>query len=67
MGKERRRFSKEFKAQVLIEALKEQKTLAQLSIEYGVHSNIKYHSGKRSLWERFLGYLMRDIVKLIRW
>ncbi len=50
MGKERRRFSKEFKAQVEIEALKEQKTLAQLSIEYGVHPN------QISLWEKeFVG------------
>ncbi len=48
MGKERRRFSKEFKAQVAIEALKEQKTLAQLSIEYGVHPN------QISLWKKEL-------------
>lgn len=48
MGKERRRFSKEFKAQVAIEALKEQKTLVQLSIEYGVHPN------QISLWKKEL-------------
>jgi transposase-like protein len=39
MGKTRRRFSKEFKAQVAIEALKEQKVLTQISIDYGVHPN----------------------------
>ena len=39
MGKTRRRFSKEFKAQVAIEAIKEQKTLSQISAEYGVHPN----------------------------
>ena len=48
MGKERRRISKEFKAQVAIEALKEEKTLGQLSTEYGVHSN------QISLWEKEL-------------
>ena len=39
MEKARRRFSKEFKAQVAIEALKEQKTLNQISVGYGVHQN----------------------------
>ncbi|MEI6057012.1 MAG: hypothetical protein WCR55_13265 [Lentisphaerota bacterium] len=38
MGKTRRRFSKEFKAQVAIEALKEQKTLGQISTEYRVQN-----------------------------
>ena len=48
MGKARRRFSKEFKAQVAIEALKEQKTLNQISTEYGVHQN------QISLWKKEL-------------
>ena len=48
MEKTRRRFSKEFKAEVSIEALKEQKTLTQLSIEYGVHPN------QISLWKKEL-------------
>lgn len=48
MGKTRRRFSKEFKAQVAIEALKEQKTLGQISTEYGVHPN------QISLWKKEL-------------
>ena len=48
MGKERRRYSKEFKAQVAIEALKEQKTLAQLSVEYSIHPN------QISLWKNEL-------------
>lgn len=48
MGKTRRKFSKEFKAQVAIEALKEQKTLTQLSTEYGVHPN------QISLWKKEL-------------
>ncbi len=48
MGKERRRYSKEFKAQVAIEALKEQKTLTELSMEYSIHPN------QISLWKNEL-------------
>jgi transposase-like protein len=33
----RKRFSSEFKARVALEALKGEKTIAQLSSEYGVH------------------------------
>lgn len=38
--KKRRKFSKEFKSKVALAALKEDKTLAELSSIYGVHSNI---------------------------
>jgi putative transposase len=37
MGNMRKQFGKEFKAKVALEALKELKTTAQLSSEYGVH------------------------------
>ena len=37
MGGMRKQFSKEFKAKVALEALKEQKTMAELSSEFGVH------------------------------
>jgi transposase-like protein len=33
-------YTSAFKAQVALELLKEQKTLAQLSAEYGVHANV---------------------------
>lgn len=35
----RKRFSAAFKAKVAVEALKGEKTIAELSSEYGVHSN----------------------------
>jgi len=37
MGRMRKQFSKEFKSKVALEALKGQKTTAELSNEFGVH------------------------------
>ncbi len=37
MGKTRKQFSKEFKAKVAFEALKGEKTMSELSSEFGVH------------------------------
>ncbi len=39
MGRTRKRFSKEFKAKVAFEAIKEEKTLSELSGEFGVHAS----------------------------
>jgi putative transposase len=39
MGDIRKRFSATFKAKVAVEALKGEKTIAELSSEYGVHGN----------------------------
>ncbi len=39
MGKTRRRFTREFKAKVAIEAIKERKTPTELAAEFGVHPN----------------------------
>ena len=39
MGKTRRRFSREFKARVALEALKDQKTIAELASQFEVHPN----------------------------
>ena len=39
MVRKKRRFSREFKARVALEAFKEQKTLAELATKYDVHPN----------------------------
>lgn len=39
MAKTRRRFSAEFKSKVALEAMKENKTMAELSQEYGIHAS----------------------------
>ena len=40
--KTRKQYSAEFKAKVVKEMLKEEKTVGQLAAEYGVHSNMLY-------------------------
>jgi len=40
MMKKRKLYPKEFKARVALEALKESKTIAELSSEYEIHSNM---------------------------
>jgi transposase-like protein len=39
MGDIRKRYSAQFKAKIALEAVRQEKTLAQLSSEYGVHTN----------------------------
>jgi len=48
MQAKRKRYSANYKSRVALEALKEQKTLSELSSEYGVHSN------QISLWKKQL-------------
>ncbi len=38
--KKRKQYPKEFKARVALEAVKEEKTIAELSSEYEIHSNM---------------------------
>lgn len=40
MVRKKRRFSREFKARVALEAFKEQKTLAELATKYDVHPTL---------------------------
>ena len=53
--KKRKIYSKELKARVALEALKEAKTIAELSSEYEVHSNMI------SKWKKQLQDNMADI------
>lgn len=50
MGNVRKQFGKEFKAKVALEALKEQKTTAELASDFGVHST-QINQWKRELRE----------------
>ena len=51
MGNIRKRYSAAFKAKVALEAVKKEKTIAQLSSEYGVHPNQIANWRKRLLEE----------------
>lgn len=51
MGTIRKRYSAAFKAKVALEAVKKEKTIAQLSSEYGVHPNQINNWRKRLLEE----------------
>lgn len=51
----KKNYPKEFKARVALEALKEEKSLAQISSEYEVHSNLV------SKWKKQLKDNMADI------
>ena len=53
--KQRRRFSAEFKARVAREALKEQKTMAELATQYDVHPN------QISKWKKHLIESLPDV------
>lgn len=58
MGKMRKQFGKEFKAKVALEALKGQKTTAELSSEYSVHAN-QINKWKKELREALPGIFSR--------
>ena len=51
MGKIRKSYSSAFKAKVALEAVKKEKTISQLSSEYGVHGNQINQWRKRLLEE----------------
>jgi transposase-like protein len=50
MPNKRKRYSAEFKAKVALEALKEQKTLAELSNQYQIHA-VQISNWKKQLLE----------------
>ena len=51
MGRIRKSYSSAFKAKVALEAIKKEKTMSQLSSEYGVHANQINQWRKRLLEE----------------
>ena len=51
MGRIRKSYSSAFKAKVALEAVKKEKTISQLSSEFGVHANQINHWRKRFLEE----------------
>ncbi len=53
--KKRKQYPKELKARVALEAMKEEKTIAQISSEYEVHSNMV------TKWKQHLKENMVDI------
>lgn len=55
----RRRFSAKQKAQIVLEILKEEKTIAQIASEYSVHPN-QLHRWKRQALENFAGLFETD-------
>jgi transposase-like protein len=65
MSKKRRKFTREFKARVALEALREQLTLSELASKYNVHPNqisSWKKQAKQSLPEVF-GTVKRDATK----
>ena len=55
MAKKRRRFSAEFKTRVALAALREDKTLAELASQFGVHAN------QITQWKRQVLEAMPDV------
>jgi transposase len=45
----RKRFSNSQKAKIILEVLKEEKTVSQISSEYGIHQNVIYRWRKQAL------------------
>lgn len=55
----RKRYSAKQKAQIVLEILKEEKTIAQIASEYGVHPN-QLHRWKKQALENFSDLFERD-------
>ena len=61
----RKKYSKELKAQIALDAIKGQKTIAELASEYGVHANqIVY--GRSSYLMPLLLLLATGKIKMLR-
>ena len=64
MPKKRNQFSPNKKAQVVLEILKEEKSVTQIASEYGIHPNVLYRWKKQAL-ENF-SRLFADDTQSIR-
>ena len=58
----RKRYDGQFKAQVAIEAIKNQQTTAQIASEYGVHPN-QVSQWKKQVLDNYLNSLQTDAQK----
>lgn len=61
----RKKFSNEFRAKVALEALKEQKTMAELSSEFGVHKS-QIASWRSQLKEQMASVFGRNDTEELR-
>ena len=61
----RKRYSKELKAQIALDAIKGQKTIAELASEYGVHAN-QINIWKKQLLDTLLLLLATEKIKMLR-
>ena len=57
----RKRYDSRFKAQIALEALKNQKTIAQIGSEHGVHPNLVTQSNLVTQWKQRLFAEIPDI------
>ena len=61
----RKKYSKELKAQIALDAIKGQKTIAELASEYGVHANRSVF-GRSSYLMPLLLLLATEKIKMLR-
>ena len=61
----RKKYSKELKAQIALDAIKGQKTIAELASEYGVHAN-QISIWKKQLLDAAPAALATEKIKMLR-
>ena len=61
----RKKYSKELKAQIALDAIKGQITIAELASEYGVHAN-QISIWKKQLLDTLLLLLATEKIKMLR-
>jgi len=61
----RKKYSKELKAQIALDAIKGQKTIAELASEYGVHAN-QISIWKKQLLDAAPAAFSKEKIKMLR-